>query len=241
MNIKQYIKVCLLAVFVCIGMASCDKMEDGYMEFTKGGEIVYIGRADSVKVYPGNGRIKLSWLLVSDPKITKCKVYWNEKADSMIVDVVRTKGVDLIEVMINNLAEQSYNFEVYTFDKDGRSSVRVETTGKVYGARYANTISNRTLKTAVFDLNKVNIEWYAAASDAISVEIEYIDKFGAVRTIMQVPVLNPNIPRDPASIPVLVSLPDFKKGNSFKYRTVYKPHPMAIDVFYTDYMTFTPI
>lgn len=235
MNINHYIKTCLFLVFGCVVFSSCDKMEDGYLKYAEGGEIVYIGKADSVKTFSGKNRIKLSWLLISDPKISKCKVYWNDRLDSTIIDVVRSKGVDTVKVIIDNLAEQSYNFEVYTFDNAGRSSVKVETSGKVYGNRYAGSIFNRTLKSVAFSVDKANIEWYAAAADAIAVEIKYTDKFGVERTVRQEPILNPNNPRDAPSIPVLVSLPDFKKGNSFQYRTLYKPALSAIDIFYTAY------
>lgn len=237
MNMKQYVKLYLLILFIATGFLSCDKMEDGYMKYAAGGEIVYIGKADSVKVFPGRNRIQLSWLLVSDPKISKCKVYWNDRMDSSIVHVVRTKGVDTVKVIIGNLLEQTYNFEIYTFDAAGRSSVKVETSGKSYGTRYANSIFNRTLKTVVFDTNRADIEWYTAASDAIAVEIIYTDRLGLERKLTQVQIPNPNNPRDAPAIPVLVTLADFKKGNSFKYRTLYKPTSFAIDTFYTEFST----
>src|SRR5215208_5798550 len=89
---------------------ACGKMDDTYKDFIKNGEIIYTGRVDSVQAYAGKNRIGLSMLLVSDPKITKVKVFWNNGRDSAVQNVVRTIGVDTVRFLLTNLTEGTYSF-----------------------------------------------------------------------------------------------------------------------------------
>ncbi len=69
--------------------------------------------------------MQLSWLLISDPKISRAKIYWNNHKDSAMLDIKRTSGVDTIRYVINNIEERAYTFEVYNFDRDGNTSVEI--------------------------------------------------------------------------------------------------------------------
>lgn len=238
MKLKKYgIFIFLLGMGFLI--SSCDKMEDGYMEFTKGGEKIYLGKADSVRTFSGRNRIKVSWLLLSDPKINKSVIYWNEKADSAIVNVQRTKGVDTISVLLNNMLEQTYNFEIYNYDAAGHSSIKGQAIGTVYGDNYANSIINRSFEKAVYEASSksVNINWYGGASEAVEVEMIYTDVDGVQRTIKNYRTVLPTNPLNPYTFPMVTNMPQYKKGTTFKYRTGYLPKEKAIDIFYTAYTT----
>lgn len=238
MKLKKYgIFIFLLGVGVLI--SSCDKMEDGYMEFTKGGEKIYLGKADSVNVFSGRNRIKVSWLLLSDPKINKSIIYWNEKADSAIVNVQRTDGVDTISVLLDNMLEQTYNFEIYNYDGAGHSSIKEEAIGTVYGDNYANSIINRSFEKAVYETSSksVNINWYGGSSEAVEVEIIYTNENGEQKTIKNYLSVLPTNPLNPYTFPTVTNMPQYKKGTTFKYRTGYLPKEKAIDIFYTAYTT----
>ena len=100
-------------------LLSCGKMDDTYSEFVKDGERIYIAKADSLKVRGGNKRIQLSWLLLSDPKVVKYKVTWNNGRDSIVNPVVKTASVDTVTLMIDNIEEGTHEFEIYTYDKLG--------------------------------------------------------------------------------------------------------------------------
>ena len=77
---KAVIIICsLLAVL----FVSCDGMNDNIKEYLDRGEIAYIGKADSVTTAGGINRIKLLWKINSDPRITSCKILWNDKQDSV--------------------------------------------------------------------------------------------------------------------------------------------------------------
>src|SRR5690242_14583172 len=111
MKSKFYSRFILAAgLLVCL-LAACKKMDYTYKKFLKGGDIIYPGKADTIQIFPGHNRIRLSWLLTSDPSIVLCRVYWNNKTDSVSVPVNRSKGIDTVSVIIDSLAEGYYNFE----------------------------------------------------------------------------------------------------------------------------------
>ena len=213
----------LLIIIATCSIMACSKMEDTYADFIKDGEIVYTGRVDSLKVFPGMNRIKLSWLLISDPKITRCKVFWNDGTDVLDIPVQRKAGIDTITVMLNSMAERTYTFEVYTYDDDGHSSIKSDTIGVVYGDVYAGSLFNRPLKTIAFSSDTARLEWAGASAQSVSVQLKYTDLSNTERTIV--------VPRSESK----TNLPKFKKGNSFQYRTLYLPEKNAIDTFFTVY------
>ncbi len=225
-------------------LTSCGKQTDVYKDFLKGGEKIYTGRADALTSYGGNGRVLLTWLLVSDPKITKCKVFWNNKADSSVLAVQKTANTDTIRLAINNLPEGAYTFQVYNYDNAGHSSIKSEVIGTVYGDTYAASISNRPINNATYSstTKAATMNWFGVSPQAVRVEITYKDATtGNDVTLVDVPVINPARPSDPPAFINTTKLPNYKAGTPVKYRTGYKPEATAIDIFYTGYSTVTPI
>jgi hypothetical protein len=213
----------LLMIIAACSITACSKMEDTYADFIKDGEIVYTGKVDSLKVFPGRNRIELSWLLISDPKITLCKVFWNDGADMVEIPVQRSAGTDTIKVMLTGMAERTYTFEVFTYDNDGHTSIKEDTIGVVYGDVFAGSLFNRPLKSVAFSADTARLEWAGASAQSVSVQLNYTDNSNIPRTIV--------VPR----LESKTNLPKFKKGNSFQYRTLYLPEKNAIDTFFTAY------
>src|SRR5688572_9070841 len=147
MNSKKYRLLYLSCFLLGVFIAACSKMEDTYKDYIQDGEIIYTGRVDSVKVYPGHNRIRLSMLLLSDPKITTVKVFWNEKMDSAVQNITRSPGVDTVYFLLDNMTEATYSFQIYTYDDKGHSSIKTEVIGAVYGQTYINSLFNRSLKS----------------------------------------------------------------------------------------------
>lgn len=227
MKSKFYSRFILAAgLLVCL-LAACKKMDYTYKKFLKGGDIIYPGKADTIQIFPGHDRIKLSWLLTSDPSIVLCRVYWNNKTDSVSIPVNRSKGIDTVSVIIDSLAEGYYNFEIYTYDKDGHASVPSDTIGQVFGKVYANSLRNRVIKKMYWNDDTAFIFWYSAAAGSTGSEVDYTDKNGLSQTFKV-------SPSDTAT-----RLPDFKLHDGFRYRTGFLPDSMAIDTFFTAYQSLT--
>jgi hypothetical protein len=235
----KHIKGRWLLVATLALLAACSKMDDTYKNFLNGGEIIYTGKVDSLKVFPGKNRVLLSWYLISDPKITKCRVYWNQRGDSTEVAVKRTGGTDTIRLLLDKLPENIYTFQVYTYDNAGHSSVKEEAIGNAYGDAYLATLSNRPVRIAKYDATKkeTTIWWFGVNNQVQSVEVLYTNTAGVETKIVQVADSVPAGPRDPLEFRASLKLPGYQAGTSFKFRTAYKPVKIAIDTFYTAYET----
>lgn len=218
----------LILVFAAL-LASCSKMDDTYKEFLKGGEIVYIGKADSAKADPGRNRIQLSWLILADPKVTGAKIYWNSRLDSLVIPIKKTADIDTIRVMLNGLAEGTYIFEIYTFDDKKNSSMMTEVVGAVYGDMYESALLTRPLTEASFKLGNTNLRFGATNEQAVFSEVEFTDNENVVQKV--------RVPTDSLTF----KLRNYKQGSSLRYRTAFIPAPTAIDTFYTAYDTVIPV
>ncbi len=211
--------------FSLIICAACGDMNETYKEFLKGGERIYIGKADSLKVHPGNHRLQLSWLAISDPFISHAKVFWNNRTDSLMVTINKTENIDTVNVMVQELAEGDYSFEVITFDDRGNSSVAVQAIGQVYGENYISSLLNRPITSYQVETDSITLVWGAYRPGAFATEILFKNTEGKEQTI-RAPVT------DNAT-----KLGLFESENELKYRTLYLPDSLAIDTFFTDFTT----
>lgn len=219
-NVWQATLVCVLAL---LSIGACTKMDDTYKDFLEGGMKVYIGKVDSVFVYPGNNRIQLGWLPPSDPKTTKARVYWNNGLDSVDVAMPRIEGnKDTVKLMFDNLNEGTYVFEVYTFDDMGRRSLKTERVARVYGDNYNAGLLGRPIDSYLMtDEDDLHITWGAAPDPTlVGSEIIYEDQLGEQITLF-------------VSVDAPTTVIEAFRPQTLQYRSLYLPSSLAIDTFYT--------
>ncbi len=228
---KKWIYIFLAGCFSIL--ISCSELSeiDDYKKYAEGGEISYTGKIDSLQMFPGKNRIKIRGLIISDPKVSEVRVYWNGGKDSLTKPLERTGGIDAVTVTIDNLNENIYNFEFRTFDDLGNSSIPVFETGSVYGERYQQSLSNRPVTLNELVENNLSIEFAEMDRNTgvIGTEIEYTSTNDSEQTIF--------VPIDSTS----TFFDDFSSGSTYSLRTVFLPEPNAIDTFYTPYQTYIPI
>jgi hypothetical protein len=219
LNVMFALMVCALIVV----LPSCMK-EDDYKKFTEGGEISYTGKLDSIKVFSGRNRVVIQGLLIADPKITKCVIYWNNRADSAVIPVTRTENVDTLKVELKNMLEGVHNFTIYTYDNLGNQSVPTYKSGRAYGDRYISSLSNRPINNAFTDeAGLTSIEWGVMdrLSGIFATDVTYTDASNE-KKVLRVPV-------DSA----LTRLGNFKEKTDIQFRTMFIPDTLSIDTFYT--------
>lgn len=230
MNHIRLLKSNILFLAIITGFSlffGCDGMDASYREFIKDGEVIYVGIADSVKIFPGKNRLQLNFL-ISDPTAIKAKVLWNNKTDSLVMEIQRVYQIDTITVELNNLKEGSYSFDIITYDNEDNSSVSVNAVGSVYGINYITSLLDTPVKGAYInedDENSVDVNWGVADEMAIGSEVIYTDFSDNIHTLF--------VPSGES----LTKLSHYKQGSSFQYRTMYLPEATAIDTFYTTYKT----
>lgn len=213
-------------IILLLLLSACSKMDDTYKQFIAGGEIPYAGAVDSVKVFPGKNRLQLYWLL-TDPQVTKAKIYWNNKSDSLDVVTKRVNEIDTVRVILSPMPEGAYSFDIFTFDDKGNKSIKVSTTGQVYGDRYISSLLPRPVKSALYSNGKVAITWGSADTHVSGTQIKYTDAAGVEQRV--------TVPVD--SITTTLPNFDFDASETFDYTTEYLPDSTAIDRFNTAYET----
>ncbi|MCK7558194.1 DUF4998 domain-containing protein [Chitinophaga sedimenti] len=213
---KSLLYLAMALLTLCL---ACEKTDEKYKDYAPGGEIVYAGKADSLKVYPGRERIELVWLLTTDATITSARVYWNNRKDSTNVLVKRTNGVDTIRLMLDKMNEGPYTFQVYNYNNRGDASIKTTINGDVYGDFYESTLLNRLIKTKTKVNNTLKLDWQDADPRAVGIKMYYKQPDGTDKTRF-VPVTEKTTLLD--VIPL---------NNTLEYHTLYKPLSAAIDTF----------
>ncbi|WP_316814006.1 DUF4998 domain-containing protein [Pedobacter heparinus] len=232
-------------------------MDATYKEFLNGGQVVYNGKPEGLQAFSGNKRVGIKWYIISDPKITSAKIFWNNPGhiegdpvlpnqrpagkDSITIAINRGSGTDSVITFIDRLKEGIYTFSVYMYDDKGHSSVKSEVISDVYGDNYQNSIGNRP--TDMPQLNILNgksdlyIPWYGVAQQAVRIDLIYTNTAGIVKTVQKSKIPNPTDPRRGMIWLDKDTLFNFKDaaGAKLRYRTAYLPEETAIDTFFTEY------
>ncbi|MDR1415421.1 MAG: discoidin domain-containing protein [Odoribacteraceae bacterium] len=203
-----------------LACAACDDMTDIYRDYLDRGETIYIGRVDSLQLFPGNGRVMLAWEINADPKLVECIVYIDGRADSVVVPIIRDAegGRQAMSVVVEGLSERGHIFEIRTRDANGNVSLKTEKSAICYGARYVASLSNRAVVGQEADPGEVRVSW-GMAENAIGVEMNYVNNVG-------VPVSVVVLPEETVSV-----FADYVSGGEFSYSTLYLPVPTSIDTF----------
>lgn len=211
------------AITVFLLFVSCSDMNELSDRFLKEGETTYAALPDSVTVGAGKERIQFE-IFITTNRVKTMRIYWNNRTDSVDIEIGNQVGV--FYKTIENLPEQSYLFDLVNFDQYGNRSLPYEVSGRSLGEKYESTMLNRRLVSLSANNagNKVLV-WGGMdeSLDAGYTEISYINTEDE-NVLMEVPLSENS-----------TIITDLKPGNLPKYRTVYIPDEMVVDVFYTDF------
>jgi hypothetical protein len=220
MKLKYFIYI-----LCCITVAmSCSDMNDLHDKYLDEGEITYAAKVDAAGTAPGKNRILIA-LLVESQRIESFRIYWNDYTDS--IDLAINQQTGIFTEILNGLEENSYIFQVVSFDKFGNKSLPFEVTGNVYGDRFQASLTNRAIKSAYADQDGLTVNWSGIVDKAVRSDLSYKALDGKVKTL---PI--------PMSENVTV-IPDY--ASDLRYQTLFLPEEFAIDTFYVDWKSVTGI
>ena len=224
---KKILKYIFLTGFALL-IWSCEKMNDRHDIYLKEGEIIYIGKVDSIRAFPGDERVVLRYWL-GDPRAKSLTVSWLYGRDSLVYPIQPHEATDSFDIQIGRnektLAEGNYTFQWVTKDDKGNTSVTFENNTNVYGSRYRETITDHIVLNAEAEGDNVVITWGSNTSDQeVGITVQYNTRDGEIVTL-QYPV-------EGLSRTVLENV-DFSVRP--RYQTKFLPLVTAIDTFYTDY------
>ncbi|RKO73402.1 hypothetical protein D7322_01680 [Sphingobacterium puteale] len=223
---ERYVFIMIALLLVAVG---CSKMDE-YKKFTDGKELNYAAKNDTLKILPGNNRLKLTWWVITDPNVVRTVIYMNNRADSIVLPVKREPGKQKFEYLMDPLPEGNYSFEVVNFNNLGSRSVASFVSGRSYGNRYKETLLNRSLLNhEIQNDESVKINWGTADVQSYGVDIEYTDNKDKL-----VKVRLKSEAKD-------IRLTNYKKGSTFRYQTLFLPDTLCIDTFRTDWAEVKPL
>lgn len=162
----------IFSSIMLFSMIRCDDMNSIHEKYYDLGEDIYTGVVDSLKSFSGYEKIKFNWEINADPRITKSVIFWNNRADSIVVDVNRTQSGRLpMTYNISSIAEGSYVFEFITRDDEGHFSLPTEIVVEVYGDSYIESLKNRSIASIAKQADgSMLIEW----DDIASTTVQYV-------------------------------------------------------------------
>lgn len=118
-NNYNYLWIVLISFLV-----SCSDMNDLHQPYLDQGEHIYAAKVDAVVVRPGNERIQLD-LFYTAQRIKECVIYWNVRQNSLVKELPAS-GVNGVPVLLEDMPEGTYSFEIVTKDLYGNESLVVE-------------------------------------------------------------------------------------------------------------------
>lgn len=224
---KKYIYLIGLCVAALI-FVTCTDMNDIHDEYLRDGEKTYIGRVDSINARSGHDRILIQYW-VTDPRAKKMQLIWNQRNDTLMIDIPEHEPKDMLEVMLGDdnstITEGDHTLFIYTHDNRGHRSVVFEELINVYGATYQSSINNRGVNSITVSGNDISVVWGGSSSDdELGISLLYTDTEGTahVRFIGKTELIST----------VLIENVDFTQ--SVQYQSLFLPQPNAIDTFKTD-------
>jgi hypothetical protein len=216
----------VLIGIVLIPTGGCENMNDKHKSWLQEGEIIYIGKVDSLKAFSGDERVLFRYW-ISDPRVKTLTVSWDLGKESLEINVPEHAPAQPFEIYIGknkkNISEGSHTFQWISRDNHGNRSVVFENGANVYGQRYRERLSNRPLISAEAIGNDVTLTWGGITDEEeIGLLVNYTT------------TANENAVKSCTSAEASsVVITGVKLTAPITYRTLYLPEPTAIDTFST--------
>lgn len=213
-------KSLLVIVILGITVIACEgDMESIHEEYLQG-EKVYAGKLDSLRTETGFKRVKI----IGDTRFLgnsrQVIVEWEDQ--SRLFDIPDDYG-DEFEIIVDNLVERSYEFDLFTKDPSGNKSVKQVTTGRAVGDLFKSSqLPRRLTGFLVEDETYANWADKAESEYVIFTEISYDNNAGGSTDA----VVNP----DDAS----TLLVDWKPLGNMEITSAVISGEMGFDTIYLD-------
>ena len=224
MNSK--IKKIIVPACLMLTLAGCADMNDKHRSWLEDGEIVYIGKVDSVHAFSGDERVLFRYW-ISDPRAKTLNIKWSLGQESLDIAIPAHIPAEPFDLFIGrnekHIDEGNHTFQWVAHDQHGNKSVMFETTANIYGERYQNRLNNRSIISAEADGTDVKLTWGGVSNnDEVGLNVRYVNT-------SDVPVSLFFATEEASSVVIR----NVKLTDPVTYRTLFLPEPTAIDTFAT--------
>ncbi len=241
---KHIIKYITIFFLTALFVVSCTDMDDTYKKYVENGPIVYLSNLPGLKIQSGVGKVLISWDKQSDPRAQFIYIYWNSRHDSLRVDFTPDQTGSML---IENLEEGDYAFDIVSCDEYGHYSMTKELLSKVYGEVARSYMHNAPVDSSHYDSNSktlflrfgdladsrvdsIQVRWYINGSDevqsaALDVQLSEEDKSKSK---------NKQELDSISDARRSITIENYREGSTVTYWTVYKPDPTCIEFMYSN-------
>lgn len=235
MKLLKYYTVALI-VSVFFILASCTDTFEVHEKYSKDGETIYTNKVDTLSTFSGDKRIKITGYISNAFNVNEIVVYWNKGKNSQTFPYAKSSNsTDKLELIIDNLEEGPYQFEVYSKDSNGNKSVKMTTFGTVYGETYKANLEARAINTFAFNMSDMTAKVKFKINDELTrtTEVRYTNMNGeeVIKTL--------------AAEDSEVVLEELDSSKKVDYRTFYVPTPIddmgeetVLDVLESNWKTY---
>lgn len=234
-SVLKFVVVAFVSVFAVFGCTDTFEVHEEYIE---GGEIVYTSKINNLVALSGNKRIRIVGTITNAFSVNEILVTWNNNQDSKTFPYTKSEAAtDILELDIENLEEQSYEFQVSSKNSGGSSSVASTVFGNVLGDAFQSSLVARKVNSVSYNMTTqtgyANLQ--LPTNLTRSSEIKY--------TTLDGDELSVESSKDISEI----ALAQIDLTQNFEYRTFYALSPedllgneTSIDLFVSDWATFIP-
>ena len=233
-SLKYLLLPVVLLLFFAI--SSCTDTFDEIKKYTEGGETIYTNKVDSLVTFPGNKRVKISGYISNAYTVKEVVVAWNKGKNSQTFPYTKSsKATDKVDLIVTGLEEKFTEFEVYTKDASGNTSLKIKTSSQVYGDSYKSNLEPRVISKVLLNSGTKIISMVFKASEefARNTEIKYTNLTGnEVVKILDKSSTSVDLDQINSSLPIL-------------YRTFYVPtlpdaknNETSLDLFDSKWVEF---
>ena len=209
-------KIECIAAFILgvVSLCSCTDLVGTFEDFQGNGEISYAGKIDSLKVREGLHKIQFEGYLYYAETAKEVIIKWNDQ--QYVRSLEGYAKTDTLRILLEDLEEDLYVFDIYTVDKDNNRSIVTTIQANVYGDKF---ISAQNPVAYTYTLNGsggVTLVWSEIAK-LEQVLLEYVNQDGEEKSVV-VPAFT-----------MQTELLDIRLDNGVKITTWVKPNENALE------------
>src|SRR5690606_24561479 len=141
-----------------------------------------------------------------DARVVKMEITWGR--DGHFETEVSPEDIaNFKSVIIPEIEEGIYTFDIRTLDREGNQSMRAEIFGRVYGDSYIANLNNRIIDNVREVGENLVINWFPESADStlLGTVVSYQTTGGRSEQVFTVTTMNQTI------------LPQFEKGTEFTF------------------------
>ena len=219
-----FIQHLILCVFIIL-FTQCTPIDHYYSDYLDNAEKAYPGKVDSIVFKPGKQRAIIRSLISTDARVTTMEITWGREG-YFETEIKPEDIAGYKEILIPQIAEGNYTFEIRTLDDAGNQSVRSEIYGRVYGAEYESSLNNRIVDNIKKEGEDLQVNWIPESIDStlVGTVVTYENIDGETQEIF-------------TGIQDQTILENVTSNSTFSFQTLFKPSSIAIDTFYAPVQT----